>query len=102
MQPHIALITQLTTDPRMERWTSLSPRLGNELDFNFTVDFFAWWRRKLISIEDFPYVGVDFRGSVDLVLPESIDWDVSGMKPNLVMYFLFFILYYFYVYKEGF
>jgi hypothetical protein len=46
-------------------------------------------------------LGVDFRGSVDLVLPEGIEWDVSGTKLNLVMYFLFYILYYFYVYKEG-
>ena len=95
MQPQIALIAQTTTDPRMERWTSLSPRLGNELDFNFTVDFFAWWRRKLISIEDFPYVGVDFWGSVDLVLPEGIDWDMSGTKtkPCHVFFIFYFILF---------
>jgi hypothetical protein len=29
-----------------------------------------------VVIEDFPYVGVDFRGSVDLVLPEGTQWDV--------------------------
>jgi hypothetical protein len=79
----------------MERWTSLSPRLGNEPStFHFTADFFAWWRRQLVVIEDFPYVGVDFRGSADLVLPEETQWDASGTKDhNLVT--IFFFLYVF-------
>jgi hypothetical protein len=33
-------------------------------------------------IEDFPYAGVDFRGSMDLVLPDGMDWDMSGEKPK--------------------
>jgi len=96
MHLQIVLIAQLTTEPHMERWTSLSPILGNEAStFNFTTDFFTWWIRKLIIIQDFPYAEVDFWGSVDLVLLEGIDWDVSSTKPNLVMYFWFYILYYF-------
>jgi hypothetical protein len=63
------------------------PEIGDRLRVQVHADFFAWWRRKLIVIEDFPYARVDFRGSVDLVLPEGIDWDVSGTKPNLVMCF---------------
>jgi hypothetical protein len=94
MQPQVALIACPATEPQMERWTSLSPRLGNEPStFRFTTDFFTWWRRQLVVIEDFPYAGVDFRGSADLVLPEGIQWDVSGTKLNLVMYFCFYILY---------
>jgi hypothetical protein len=104
MQPQVALIAHPVTEPRMERWTSLSPRLGNEPStFRFTVDFFAWWRRQLVVIEDFPYVGVDFRGSTDLVLPEGIQWDASGTKLNLATYFcfFFFFIYFFYLYNEG-
>jgi hypothetical protein len=90
-------------EPRMERWTSLSPRLGTDSEFKFTTDFFAWLRRQLIVIEDFPYAGVDFWGSLDLVLPEGIDWDASGTKPKPCHVFFFFKnLYYFYVYTEGF
>jgi hypothetical protein len=45
-----------------------------------------------VVIEDFPYVGVDFRGSADLVLPEGIQWDASSMKDhNLVTIFFFFL-----------
>jgi hypothetical protein len=56
----------------MEKWTSLSPSLGDEpLAFRFSVDFFAWWRQ-LVMIKDFPYARVDFRGSVELALPKGI------------------------------
>jgi hypothetical protein len=57
----------------MERWTSLSPRLGNDPSaFIFIHDFFAWWRRKLVVIEDLPYVGVYLRVSAYLLLLEGI------------------------------
>jgi hypothetical protein len=75
---------------------SLSLRLGTDSELKFTCDFFAWLRRQMIVIEDSPYVEVDFRGSMDLVLPYGMDWDVSGMKSNTlssVFYFLKFILF---------
>jgi len=73
MKPQVELIACPTTEPWMERWTSLSPRLGNDPStFRFTIYFFAWWRRQLVVIEYFPYAGVEFQGSADLVLPEGI------------------------------
>jgi hypothetical protein len=94
MQPQVALIAHPMTEPHMERWTNLSPRLGNEPStFIFIVNFFAWWRRKLVVIEDFPYARVDFQGSADLVLPEGIQWDASDMKLNMSMYFFYIVLY---------
>jgi hypothetical protein len=41
MQPQIALAVWPVDEPRMERWTSLSPRLVPESEFHFTGDFFA-------------------------------------------------------------
>jgi len=79
MQPQVALIENLLSEPRMEWWTSLSPQLGNEpLSFTFTDGFFIWWKRKMVMVEEYPYVRVDFRGSADLVLPEGAQWDASG------------------------
>jgi hypothetical protein len=51
-----------------------------------------------VVIEDFPYAGVNFRGNVDLVLLEGIQWDASGMRNhNLVtIFFWFFICFLFY------
>jgi hypothetical protein len=83
----------------MERWTSLSPRLGNEPStFRFTVDFFTWWKRQLVVIEDFPYARVDFGGSANLVLPEGIQWDALGTKLTLprIFFFIFYIVFYLY------
>jgi hypothetical protein len=75
----------------MERWTSLSLRLVAESEFRFTGDFFAWLRRQYIWIEDFPYDEVDFRGSMDLILPAGEDWDASGKRlSNTLSSFLFF------------
>jgi hypothetical protein len=97
MQPHIALAVRLVGEPRVELWTSLSLRLGMESEFRFTGDFFAWLRCQLIVIEDFPYVGVDFRGSMDLVLLDGVDWDASGKKPKqscqVFFYFKVYIIF---------
>jgi hypothetical protein len=66
----------------MERWMGLSPRLGTNSEFKFMTNFFSWLRCQLIVIEDFPYAGVDFWGSLGLVLPDGIYWDVLGIKPK--------------------
>ena len=42
-------------------------------------------RHQLIMIEDFPYAKVDFRGSMDLVLLEGEDLDVSGEKQKMIL-----------------
>jgi hypothetical protein len=73
MQPQITLVVRPVDEPRMEKWTSLSPRLVSEFEFHFTGNFFAWLRRQFLWIEDFPNADVDFRGSMDLILPEGED-----------------------------
>jgi hypothetical protein len=85
MQPQIALAVRPVDEPRMERWTSLSPRLVSESEFRFTGDFFAWLRRQFLWIEDFPYADVDFRRSMDLILPEGEDWDESGKRLSRIL-----------------
>jgi hypothetical protein len=100
MQPQIALAVRPVDEPRMERWTSLSPRLVSESEFHFTGDFFAWLRRQVLWIEDFPYADVDFRRSMDLILPDGEDWDESGKRSNHILspvsfcvFYIFFMLY---------
>jgi hypothetical protein len=55
MQPQIALVVRPVGEPRMERWTSLSPRLVEKSEFRFTGDFFSWMRRQYLWIEEFPW-----------------------------------------------
>ena len=80
MQPQIALAVRPVDEPRMERWTSLSPRLVSESEFHFTGDFFAWLRWQYLWIKDFPYANVDVRESMDLIFLEGEDCDESGKK----------------------
>ena len=99
MQPQIALAVRPVGEPRMERWTSLSPRLVAELEFCFTGDFFAWLRHQYLWIEDFPYANVDFYESMDLILPAGEDWDASGERlSNTLSSFYFKFLMYIYIY----
>jgi hypothetical protein len=48
-----------------------------------------------VVIEDFPYVGVEFRGSEYLVLLEGTQWDVSGTKDHNLVTIYIFLLYVF-------
>jgi hypothetical protein len=107
MQPQIALAVRPVDEPRMERWTSLSPRLVSESEFRFTGDFFAWLRRQVLWIEEFPYADVDFRRSMDLILPDGEDWDESGKRPSYILspvsfcvFCVFYILYFFWYVRE--
>jgi hypothetical protein len=101
LQPQIMLPDHPIMEPRMEKWTSFSPRLGggHARYFHFDEGFFSWWKKKIPMIEDFPYSSVDFRGSNDLVLPEGARWDVSGTHDLMLNFFLFYIYIYFLVYK---
>jgi hypothetical protein len=106
MQPQIALAVRPVDEPRMERWTSLSPRLVSESEFRFTGDFFAWLRRQFLWIEDFPYADVDFRRSMDLILPEGEDWDESGKRLSRILspvsFYVFWCIIFFLVCKRAF
>jgi hypothetical protein len=94
MQPQISLIEHPISEPRMERWTSLSPQLGNEPSyFYFTVNFFSWWRRNIVTVEDYPYVGMDFRGSEYLVFPEGAQLNASGKFQSVTFQKVFLIFY---------
>jgi hypothetical protein len=95
MQPQIALAVRPVGEPRMERSTSLSPRLVVESKFYFTSDFFTWLRHQYIWIEDFPYAKVEFCRSMDLILPAGEDWDASGerLSNTLSSFFLSFLTY---------
>jgi hypothetical protein len=61
--------------------------------FFFHCDFFAWWRRQIVMVEDYPYARMDFRGSADLVLPEGAQWDASGKFQNVTLQKVFLIFY---------
>ena len=41
-------------------------------------EFYIWWERQLLALEQFLYAGMDFRGDPDLVLPPRGAWGELG------------------------
>jgi hypothetical protein len=35
----------------------------------FDEDFFGWWERQTLFIEDYPYAGIDFTNDPDVTIP---------------------------------
>ena len=42
---------------------------GGRVDKPYPTDFFTWWQRQIIAIDEYPYVGIDFCGDLDMPLP---------------------------------
>ena len=51
--------------------------------------FFDWLRLQILMIYDYAYVGLDFRGDPDLVLPEGFHWGDVGKKD--ILFFIMFL-----------
>ena len=42
---------------------------GGRVAKPYPIDFFPWWRRQIITIDDYPYARIDFCGDPDMPLP---------------------------------
>ena len=80
MSPAIPLQIRSPCQPRLSRWGDIFLRQGGG-DIVHSVyddDFYIWWERQLLALEQFPYAGMDFRGDPDLVLPPGGIWGEMG------------------------
>ena len=72
-------------------------RLGGGRVANpYPTYFFPWWRRQIVAIDDYPYVGIDFRGDPDMVLPPGETYGDIGKESQT--HFLSFELFNFLIY----
>ena len=79
MQPqHVTLNISSPRDPRMKRWVELMSRHAGQSTVLFSTTFFSWFWRQIVTIDDYAYAGVDFRGDPDLVLPEGAQSGAIG------------------------
>jgi hypothetical protein len=46
----------------------------------YNEEFFFWWRRELIALDDYPYAGMDFIGDMHMPLPPGSTYGYIGMK----------------------
>lgn len=80
LRPKIISTISSPHDPWIARWVDLMKRLGESEVPRTTWDdeFFQWWGEQVISVEDDPYVGMDFRVDPNLVLPPGSAWGAIG------------------------
>jgi hypothetical protein len=83
-------------DPTMKKWTYLLSRLGGEHNSSLMQNFFRWWDRQIVAIDDYAYHGVDYRDDPDMVLPEGERFnDEFGKKDKFSVYiFLVFLMFF--------
>jgi hypothetical protein len=58
----------------------------------YNDDFFFWWQRQIIALDDYPYVGIDFRGDPDMSLPPRAAYGAIGKKKLHISFFLYFCI----------
>jgi hypothetical protein len=69
----------------MKRWVDLMALQGGVPIVKYDKVFFQWLRNQLIMVEDYAYVGMDFRGDPDLALPEVSQWGDIGKKEIFII-----------------
>ena len=89
LSPRVDIPPHGVRDPTQRCWANVMCRLGRGRVANpYTVDFFPWWQRQIISIDDYPYVGIDFQGDPDMPLPPGTSYgDISNKSQTLFLKF---------------
>jgi hypothetical protein len=76
----------------MARWTEVMRRQGGgRVQTPYNEDFFYWWRRQVIALDDYPYEGIDFRGDLDMSLPPGTAYGDIGMSKCFYIFHFFYI-----------
>ena len=80
LSPTIPLPVRSPCQPRLSRWGDifLHQGGGDTVQSVYDDDFYFWWEWHLSALEQFPYVGMDFWGDLDLVLPLGGAWGELG------------------------
>ena len=98
LSPRVDVPLHRVWDPSQWHWADAMHRLGGGRVSNpYPADFFPWWRWKIVSIDDYPYAGIDFRGDPDMPLPPGSTYGDIGneyrpsfLKFWVIKFFVFF------------
>ena len=86
LSPRVDVPLHGVRDPAQRLWADAMRRLGGGRVANpYPVDFFPWWRRQIVAIDDYPYAGIDFLGDPDMPLPPGLAYGDIGneYRPSL-------------------
>ena len=64
---------------------------GGIFKVKYDTRFFHWLDDQILMIEDYAYVGTDFKGDPNLPLPPSAQWGDIGNKQNPKMAICVFV-----------
>ena len=80
-------------DLSQQHWADAMHRLGGGRVANpYQTDFFTWCQRQIVSIDGYPYAGIDFRGDSDMPLPPGLAYGDIGNESQPSLFFKFFDL----------
>jgi len=79
--PRVDIVPNGPRDPTMARWTEVMRWLGGgRVPTPYNDEFYFWWCWQMIALDDYPYVGIDFKGDMDMQLPPGSSYGDIGMK----------------------
>ena len=77
----------------MAWWTKVMRwKGGGRVPTPYNEDLFYWWRRQVIALDDYSYVGIDFKGDPNMPLPPRTTYGDIGMSKFLnISFFCIFV-----------
>ena len=101
LSPRVDIVPHGIQYLAQQRWANVMRRLGRGRVANpYPADFFPWWQRHIIAIDDYPYAGIDFCGDLDMPLPLGASYGDIGNESQThilkffeLLIFLCFLIY---------
>jgi hypothetical protein len=69
----------------MKRWVDLMAQHATGAIIRYNDVFFYWLRTQILMVDNYAYVGLDFRGDSNLVLTEGSQWGNIGKKEIFIL-----------------
>jgi hypothetical protein len=89
LRPRVDIIPHGLRDPTMSQWINVMRQLGGgRVPTHYNDDFFFWLCWQVIAIDDYSYVGIDYRG--DPYIPFHQILPTVILVRNVFIYFIFF------------
>ena len=98
IEPRVDIPLHGVRDSAQQRWADEMHILGGGRVANpYPANFFPWWRRQIVAIDDYPYAGIYFQGDSDMPLPPGSAYGDIGnesqppfFKKKKLIYLIFF------------
>jgi hypothetical protein len=91
LSPRVEITPHGQRDPTMSWWTDVMRQLGGgRVPTPYNDEFFFWWHRQVIAIDDYSYGGIDYRGDPNMPFPPGSAYGDIGKKCFYIFHFFVF------------